>query len=312
MRLSIIIPCYNEEEVIGKTYERLKDVVMKNKIKDYEFVFVNDGSMDKTLEILASFAKDNKNVKVISFSRNFGHQAAVSAGINECSGDVAVIIDADLQDPPEVIPEMIELYLKEDANVIYGVRKERKGESIFKKLTAHCFYRVLNMLSEVDIPLDTGDFRLIDRKVIDTFKNMPERNKFIRGMISWVGFKQIPFYYTRDPRLAGKTKYPLAKMIKFAMTGILYFSKKPLKIAMNLGFFSILIGLFLSIYTFVAHFSGIVMTVPGWASTIITVVFFGGVQLLTIGVLGEYIGNIFDEVKKRPEYIIDKKLNFEK
>lgn len=311
MKLSVIIPCYNEEEVIKTTYDRLKKVLLKTEVEDFELLFVNDGSRDKTLEILTAISREDKNVRVISFSRNFGHQSAVSAGINECSGDIAIIIDADLQDPPELIPDMISTYLKENANVVYGVRKERKGESFFKKFTAHSFYRILNSLSEVDIPLDTGDFRLIDRKVIDTFRNMPERNKFIRGMISWVGFKQIPFYYSRDPRLAGETKYPLAKMIKFAMTGIFYFSKKPLKLAINLGFFSIIIGLFLSVYTFIARFSGIISTVPGWASTIITIVFFGGIQLLTIGVLGEYVGNIFDEVKKRPEYIIDKRINFE-
>ncbi len=312
MKVSVIIPCYNEEEVIEKTYLRLKDVISKSKIEDYELIFVNDGSHDRTLDLLMEFAESNKNVKIISFSRNFGHQSAVSAGINECSGDVAVIIDADLQDPPELIPEMIDLHLREKASVVYGVRRERKGEGIIKNFTAKAFYRILNYLSEVRIPLDTGDFRLIDKKVIDTFKNLPERNKFIRGMISWIGFKQIPFYYSRDPRLAGKTKYPFYKMIRFALIGIFYFSKKPLKLAISLGFFSIVIGIFLCIYTFIVYFSGIIKTVPGWASIIITIIFFGGVQLLTIGVLGEYIGNIFDEVKKRPEYIVERKINFEK
>ncbi len=311
MYISVIIPCFNEEKVIEKTYERLKDVFKNNEISDYEFLFVNDGSKDNTLNILKNISKIDRNVKVLSFSRNFGHQCAVSAGINECKGDLAIIIDADLQDPPELIPELIKVYEKERANVIYCVRKERKGETFFKKFTASMFYKVLNMLSEVDIPLNTGDFRLIDRKVIDTFKKMPERNKFIRGMISWIGFKQIPFYYVREERFAGETKYPFKKMIKFAFTGIFYFSKKPLKLSLNLGFFSILIGLFLSIYVIVARFSGLISTVPGWASIIISVIFFGGIQLFTIGVLGEYIGNIFDEVKKRPEYIIEQRINFE-
>ncbi len=311
MLISVIIPCFNEEEVINTTYTRLKNVFLTNNLKEYEFIFVNDGSNDKTLEILISISQSDKNVKVISFSRNFGHQCAVSAGINECKGDVAIIIDADLQDPPELIPEILELYRQQKANVIYCVRKERKGESFFKKITAEMFYKLLNTLSEVDIPLNTGDFRLIDKSVIDTFKKMPERNKFIRGMISWIGFKQIPFYYVRDPRLAGKTKYPLSKMLKFAFTGIFYFSKKPLKIAINLGFISIIVGIILSLYAFIGHFSGIIPTVPGWASIMITVIFFGGTQLITVGVLGEYIGNIFDEVKKRPEYIIAKKINFE-
>jgi dolichol-phosphate mannosyltransferase len=311
MLLSVIIPCYNEEEVIEETYKRLVKVMKDNKIEDFELIFVNDGSKDKTFDILCGIAASDKKVKVISFSRNFGHQPAVAAGINNCNGEYAVIIDADLQDPPELIPQMLKLCISENANVVYGVRKERKGETFFKKLSAKLFYRFLNKLSEVPIPLDTGDFRLIDKKMIDVFKNLPERNKFIRGLISWAGFKQIPFYYVREPRFAGETKYPLKKMIRFALTGIMYFSKKPLKIAINSGFFSIIVGIGLTLYVFVAHFTGIIPTVPGWASTIITIIFFGGVQLLTIGVLGEYIGNIFDEVKKRPEYIIDKKINFE-
>jgi len=311
MLLSVIIPCYNEEEVIEETYKRLVKIMKDNKIEDFELIFVNDGSKDKTFDILCGIAANDKKVKVISFSRNFGHQPAVAAGINNCNGEYAVIIDADLQDPPELIPQMLKLCISENANVVYGVRKERKGETFFKKLSAKLFYRFLNKLSEVPIPLDTGDFRLIDKKMIDVFKNLPERNKFIRGLISWAGFKQIPFYYVREPRFAGETKYPLKKMIRFALTGIMYFSKKPLKIAINSGFISIIVGIGLTLYVFVAHFTGIIPTVPGWASTIITIIFFGGVQLLTIGVLGEYIGNIFDEVKKRPEYIIDKKINFE-
>jgi len=312
MKISLIIPCYNEEEVIEKTYSRLKQVFSENNIQEYEFIFINDGSKDKTLDLLLEFGKNDSKVKIISFSRNFGHQPAVSAGINECSGDVAIIIDADLQDPPELIPEMINLQIKEKANVVYGVRALRKGEGFFKKFTAKIFYRFLNFLSEVNIPLDTGDFRLIDKNVIEAFKKSPERNKFIRGLISWFGFKQVPFYYIREPRFAGETKYPLSKMIKFAITGILYFSKKPLKIAINLGFFSVFVGLILSIYALVAHFSGLIPTVAGWASIMITIIFFGGIQLLTIGILGEYIGSIFDEVKKRPEYIVERRINFDK
>jgi glycosyltransferase involved in cell wall biosynthesis len=227
MLLSVIIPCYNEEEVIEESYKRLVKVMKDNKIEDFELIFVNDGSKDKTFDILCGIAANDKKVKVISFSRNFGHQPAVAAGINNCNGEYAVIIDADLQDPPELIPQMLKLCISENANVVYGVRKERKGETFFKKLSAKLFYRFLNKLSEVPIPLDTGDFRLIDKKMIDVFKNLPERNKFIRGLISWAGFKQIPFYYVREPRFAGETKYPLKKMIRFALTGIMYFSKKP-------------------------------------------------------------------------------------
>ncbi len=309
--LSLIIPCYNEQEVIGQTYIRVKKVLTSNQFKEHEILFINDGSGDRTLEILEKIAGKDKNVKVISFSRNFGHQAAVSAGIHHVNGDAAVIIDGDLQDPPELIPDMVEMCVKEHCNVVYGVRKVRKGESFFKKLTAKLFYRSLNYLSEIPIPLDTGDFRLIDRKVIDAFKSLKEKNKYIRGLVTWIGFKQSPIYYTREPRFAGETKYPFAKMVKFATTGLLYFTKKPLKLSMALGFFSIIIGIGLSVYTVIAKFSNLIDTVPGWASTIITLVFFGGVQLMTIGVLGEYIGSVFDEIKGRPEYIIDKKWNFD-
>lgn len=262
------------------------------------------------MEILKEIAECDQEVKVISFSRNFGHQTAVSAGIHYCLGDAAVIIDADLQDPPELIPELIALWKQELCDVVYGVRRERKGESIFKKLTAKLFYRTINFLSEVPIPLDAGDFRLINQNVIREFKRLKERNKYIRGLISWIGFKQIPFYYTRDPRLAGETKYPLSKMIKFAATGLTYFTKKPLKLATTLGFISIIISLSLAVYVFVEKFV-LNSTAPGWASTVLVILFLGGVQLLTLGVIGEYLGNIFDEIKQRPEYIVAETINFQ-
>lgn len=306
--LSVIIPCYNEEEVIQATYERLKNVLQKLNL-NYELIFINDGSKDRTLTILEGLALKDKNVKIISFSRNFGHQPAVSAGLEHAKGEYAVIIDADLQDPPEEIPKMLELSKKENANVVYGVRKERKGESFFKKFTAYLFYKIINSLSDVILPINTGDFRLIDKKVLENYKQLKEKNKYIRGLISWMGFKQIPHYYVREPRFAGETKYPLSKMIKFATTALLYFTKKPLKLATTIGFFSIFLGVFLTIYVFVSLFFRPDQTVSGWASTIIIIIFFGGVQLLTIGVIGEYIGSIFDEVKNRPLYIIDKKYN---
>lgn len=304
MKISVIIPCYNEEEVIEETYKEVKRVMETNNY-DHEIIFVNDGSKDRTLEILRSITQKDNNVIVISFSRNFGHQSAVSAGINNCNGDVAVIIDADLQDPPQLIPEMVKIHLEQHANVVYGVRKERKGESFFKKFTAKLFYRLLNILSDVKFPLDTGDFRLIDKKVIDEFKKLKERDKYIRGLISWMGFKQVPIYYDRNPRLAGKTKYPLRKMIKFALTGIFYFSDKPLKTATTLGFITTIIGLALAVYVIVEKLFNPSQVISGWASTMITIIFLGGIQLLTLGVIGRYIGNIFDEVKGRPEYIID-------
>jgi polyisoprenyl-phosphate glycosyltransferase len=310
--LSVILPCFNEEEVIVETYRRMKAVMVANRFDKHELIFVNDGSRDKTAELLAAIAAKDKNVKIISFSRNFGHQPAVTAGINNCGGDYALIIDADLQDPPELLPEMLKKAMEGNYSVVYGTRLERKGESFFKKMTARMFYRFLNSLSEIKLPLDTGDFRLIDRKVIDGFNGLKEKNKYIRGLISWVGYKQAAFPYVREKRFAGQTKYPLSKMIKFATNGFLYFTKKPLTLAMSLGSVSILIGLALTIYVFVAKFTKLIQTVPGWSSMIIAVVFFGGVQLITIGLLGQYIGSIFDEVKDRPEYVIEKKINFKK
>jgi polyisoprenyl-phosphate glycosyltransferase len=260
--------------------------------------------------MLKGFAQKDVNVKILSFSRNFGHQPAVSAGIQACVGDVAIITDADLQDPPESFVEMLKIHVEQGANVVYGVRQQRKGETFFKLLTAKLFYRTINYLSDVPLPVDTGDFRLIDKKVIEAFKALPEKNKYIRGLISWVGFKQVPMYYVREERFAGETKYPLSKMIKFASTSLLYFSKKPLKLALTMGFLSILVGLLMALWVVTGLIFRADTIVPGWASTIIVAIFFGGVQLLTIGVLGEYLGSIFDEIKNRPEYIVHERINF--
>lgn len=309
--LSVIVPCFDEEQVIAHTYQRLKAVLESNRYPRYELLFINDGSRDGTLRLLRGFAAADAHVRILSFSRNFGHQPAVSAGIRNCHGNVAIIIDADLQDPPELFPEMIAVHLNEGANVVYAVRKQRKGESAFKLFTARAFYRTINYLSEVPLPLDTGDFRLIDAKVIAEFKGLRERNKYIRGLISWMGFKQVPFEYVREERFAGETKYPLSKMLKFARTSLLYFSKKPLQLALTLGFLSIVVGLLLAVWVVTGIFFRPNDLVPGWASTIIALIFFGGVQLLTIGVLGEYLGSIFDEIKNRPEYIVAERINFE-
>jgi len=309
MILSVIIPCYNEEAVILETYKRLKNVLTAEQFL-YELLFINDGSKDKTLSLLKTIAETDQTVKILNFSRNFGHQCAVTAGINHCSGDMAVIIDADLQDPPEVIPEMLRLMLAQQADVVYGVRKKREGENWFKLFTAKMFYRMLNKLSDVKFPVDTGDFRLVNRKIIDQFNNLEEKNKYIRGLISWMGFKQLPFYYEREARFAGETKYPFKKMLQFAMIGLFYFSKKPLNIATSLGFFSVFLGLLYVLWVLISIVFSLGHTVSGWTSTIVLIVFFGGVQLLTIGILGKYIGNLFDEAKNRPEYIIEDKVNF--
>jgi dolichol-phosphate mannosyltransferase len=310
MLISIIIPSYNEEVVIAESYRRLSEVLEKVDNYSYELIFVNDGSVDKTFDILCDIAQKDHKVKVLNFSRNFGHQAAVTAGLKHCNGDLAVIIDADLQDPPEVIPQMIEVYEKENCNVVYGVRNKREGESFFKLFTAKVFYRLLNSLSDVNFPVDTGDFRLIDRNVINAFNGLREKNKYIRGLISWLGYKQCPVYYNREARFAGETKYPFRKMLRFASIGLFYFSKKPLKLATSVGFLSIIAGLVLAFWLFVNYIFNIGHVVSGWTSTIIIIIFFGGVQLLTIGVLGQYIGSLFDEVKNRPEYIVAEKINF--
>ena len=310
MLLSVITPCYNEELVVEETYRRLTEVMACTGM-DYELVFINDGSRDNTYALLLQLAQQDKAVKVIHFSRNFGHQCAVTAGINHCNGDLAVIIDADLQDPPEVILDMLEIQKKEEADVVYGVRKKREGESWFKLFTAKCFYRVLNKLSDVQFPVDTGDFRLINRRIIDEFNRLHEKNKYIRGLISWMGYKQVPCYYERKERFAGETKYPLKKMLKFASTGLLSFSKKPLKLAVWLGVLSVLVALVYAIVILIMKILHPESFVTGWTSIIFMIIFFGGVQLLTIGVLGEYIGSLFDEAKDRPEYIISEKVNFE-
>ena len=307
-KISVVIPVYFEEEVVNECYNRTKSVLEGLEKYEYEIIFVNDGSQDKTLEMLEEIAKDNKNVKVISFSRNFGHQAAVTCGLKYTTGDAVAIMDADMQDPPEVILDMIKLW--EDGNeVIYAKRKTRKGETRFKLFTAKMFYKVLNGLSDVEIPKDTGDFRLADKKVIDVINSLPEHNKFLRGLFSWVGFKQIPFEYERKERFAGKTKYPLKKMLKLASDGITSFSTKPLKVLGALGIMSIIVSIILLIYAIISYVFKLNSLTPGWTSLMVTITFLGGMQLLSIWLISEYIGKIYDESKGRPEYIIDKTIN---
>ena len=309
-KISIVIPMYNEHEIANMCYKRINEVIKQLNNYEYEIIFINDGSKDNTQLILEEIAKEDKNVKILSFSRNFGHQAAVTAGIKYVTGDAIVIMDADLQDPPELIPDMLKLW--EDGNeVIYGKRKTRKGESLFKLMTAKMFYNTLNALSDVDIPKDTGDFRLVDRKVVDTINNLPEHNKFLRGLFSWVGFKQIPFEYERQERAAGKTKYPLKKMIKLATDGIISFSTKPLKLVGGLGFITIIISIIILIYSLVSYAFRLNQLSPGWTSIMVAITLFSGVQLLSIWIISEYIAR-YDETKNRPEYIIDKKINIKK
>ena len=307
--LTVVIPAYFEEAVIEACYHALKVVMDKNRWT-YELIFVNDGSKDKTLALLKQIAKQDRRVKVIDFTRNFGHQVAVTAGIYHSMGDATVIIDADLQDPPEVIEQMVNKW-QEGYDVVYAKRKKRKGESWFKLITAKWFYRFLHSMAEVEIPMDTGDFRLIDQKVVEAFKQMPERNRFVRGMISWVGFDQTFIEYERDERLAGETKYPLKKMIRFAKDGIVSFSTKPLKMVQTLGFLTIAIAVLILCYSLMSKYI-FRSVVPGWTSLMVITTFFSGVQLFSIGLLGEYIARIYDESKNRPLYLIKEKINFEK
>ena len=258
--------------------------------------------------MIEEYHKKDNRVKLFSFSRNFGYQAAVSCGIHHASGDIAIIIDADLQDPPEIIPEMVKEYKKSNTPIIYGKRISRKGESIFKKITASLFYRIINLLSEVKFPVDTGDFRLIDKNVIEAYKSFNENPKYIRGLISWMGFEQKTFEYERDARAAGHTKYTLKKMLRLAITGILSFSVRPLRISLFFGILSIFIAIVFSIRVFYLYLFNPEVLVKGWASIIITILFIGGVQLISLSVISEYLANIFNETKKRPEYIIRKKI----
>ncbi|WP_458121266.1 glycosyltransferase family 2 protein [Paenibacillus sp. Z6-24] len=307
MRYSIVVPVYNEEAVVFECYRRLTEVMRQTR-DSYELIFINDGSRDQTSSMVSQLCSSDPAVRLIDFSRNFGHQIAITAGMDHAQGDAIVVIDADLQDPPELILQMIEKW-KEGYDVVYATRAERKGETGFKKWSAAAFYRTLNKLSDIDIPLDTGDFRLIDRKVCEAMKSLKETNRFVRGLVSWVGFRQTSISYVREERFAGETKYPLKKMLKFASDALVAFSLKPLRLASILGS---VISLFSFIYLLfvvgqkLLHFS----TTPGWASVIACILFLNGIMLIILGVLGEYIGRIYDEVKQRPLYLVQETKNF--
>lgn len=298
---SIVVPLYNEEAVIHETYKRLKQV-MNSLEENYEIIFVDDGSRDMTAKIVQEFCNADNTIKFLQFSRNFGHQSAITCGMDFSEGDAIVVIDADLQDPPEVIIDMISAW-KEGYDVVYGKRISRKGETFFKKITAKIFYRFLRNMTEVDIPVDTGDFRLIDRKVCDALKLVDERSRYVRGIISWLGFRQTGVEFVREKRFAGETKYPLKKMLKFAFDAITSFSYKPLKLASYTGF---LLSLSSFIYLLVVLYQRIAIgnTVAGWASTLAVSLFFNGITLLILGIIGEYIGRIYDEAKGRPLYVV--------
>jgi polyisoprenyl-phosphate glycosyltransferase len=306
--ISVVIPCFNEEAVIQATYRQLVEVLLRVDQTDFEFVFVDDGSRDRTLSLLEGLQHSDPRLRVIALSRNFGHQVAVTAGLEHAAGDAVVVIDADLQDPPEVIPAMVACW-RRDVDVAYGVRVERAGETAFKLWTAKSFYRMINRLSDVDIPLDTGDFRLMDRKVVDALLSMPERDRFVRGMVAWLGFRHEAVPYRRASRFAGVTKYPLRKMLRFASDGILSFSLVPLRLATWAGFAIAGFALLAIVYALLLR----ILTdtwVPGWTLLFIVCSLLGSAQLVFLGILGEYVGRIYGEVKRRPLYVVRERLGF--
>ena len=309
--LSIVVPVYFEEQVLEVFYNRVVEALAPLKDEfQLELVFVNDGSKDRSQAILAELHGQDPRVKVLQLSRNFGHQIAVTAGVDHAGGDVVVIIDADLQDPPEVILAMLDKW-REGFKVVYGVRTDRKGENAFKLVTAKAFYRIMGRLSDVAIPLDTGDFRLMDRTVVAGLREMREESRYIRGMVSWLGFQQCGVTYSRDPRYAGKTKYTLHKMVRFAFNGITSFSEKPLILAGWLGLLVTAGGFVFLLYILASKILRPWTVVSGWASLVAIVIFFGGIQLLSLGILGQYIGRIYREVKRRPLYVLEAAWGFQ-
>lgn len=309
--LSIVVPVFSEEAVIEEFYRRTKSMLGGLSADlDHEIIFIDDGSRDRSLPVLKALAAKDGRVRIISFSRNFGHQIALTAGIDHARGEALVIIDADLQDPPEVVPGMVARW-REGYKVVYGVREKRKGENAFKLLTAKVFYRLIRGFSDTDMPVDAGDFRLIDRAVARELKSIREENRYIRGLVSWVGFPQTSITYERDRRYAGKTKFTLRKMMKFAVDAILSFSDKPLKMSAVLGFLITFVSFVLALRILLGKLFNPSLAVSGWTSLILTVLFIGGIQLLSLGILGLYVGRQYSEVKRRPLYVVAEKVGFE-
>ncbi|HEV2383056.1 MAG TPA: glycosyltransferase family 2 protein [Terriglobia bacterium] len=308
--LSVVVPCANEEAVLRQTHRRLTEALSRIADLSFEILYVDDGSTDATPYLLRGLQRADDRVRVVRLSRNFGHQVAITAGMEHASGDAVVVIDADLQDPPEVIAEFVD-HWRRGCEAAYGVRTEREGETAFKLWTAKAFYRLIGRLSETEIPLDTGDFRLLDRKAVDALLAMPERDRFIRGMVSWLGFSQVAVPYSRAPRLAGKTKFSLFKMVRFATDGIVSFSTAPLKLATYLGFTVSGLAILGILYALYVRFF-VTGWVQGWTSLVIAVFFLGGVQLICLGIIGEYVGRIYGESKRRPLYLVQETAGFGK
>lgn len=310
MKYSVIFPVFNEEENISTLYKRTKDILRKLR-GEHEIIFVDDGSYDRTFSLLKKLNAKDKDLKIVSFSRNFGHQVAVSAGLNFVTGDYIAILDADLQDPPEILPKFFSK-LDEGYDAVYAVRKNRK-ENLFKKLAYNVFYRMLKKLANINIPLDSGDFCVMNRRMVKAINSLPERNRFVRGLRSWVGFKQMGLEYARDARSAGESKYTLGKLFKLAFDGIFSFSYVPLQFMFYLGIFALILSIVGSLFAvYFRFFTPYYDRVPGFATTIILVMFMGGLNLFSIGLLGEYMRRIYDETKQRPQYIVESTIGFEK
>jgi dolichol-phosphate mannosyltransferase len=300
--LSIVVPCFNEDACLAELHQRLRAAAQSAVGDDFEIVLVNDGSRDGSWGIMEKLAASDRHVLAVNLSRNHGHQLALTAGLDLCNGETILIIDADLQDPPELLLAMLQAMREQGADVVYGVRTSRSGETAFKRATAHAFYRLLSRATEVDIPLDTGDFRLMSRRALDALLAMPEQARFIRGMVAWIGFKQIPFSYDRQERFAGATKYPLSKMVRFALDALTGFSSAPLKLAGRAGLLLSLGSLLLILYIAFAWAEG--RSIPGWTSLMLVVVVLGAVQMFVLALQGEYIGRLYNEAKRRPLYIV--------
>jgi len=308
--LSIVVPCFNEEACLAELHQRLGAAARQAVGEDYELVLVNDGSRDASWSVMHRLAASDAHVLAVNLSRNHGHQLALTAGLDLCRGEAILIIDADLQDPPELLPAMLETMREADADVVYGVRKSRAGETAFKRATAHGFYRLLSRATEVDIPLDAGDFRLMSRRALDALLAMPEQARFIRGMVAWIGFRQIPFAYDRQERFAGETKYPLSKMMRFAFDALTGFSSAPLKLASHAGLWLSLGSVLLILYIAFAWATG--QSIQGWTSLMLVVVVLGAIQMFVLALMGEYIGRLYNEAKGRPLYIVQEVAGVEK
>lgn len=300
--LSIVVPCYNEAACLDILHTRVSGAARAAVGDDYEIVFVNDGSRDDSWPVMQRLAASDPHLVAINLSRNHGHQLALTAGLDLCCGAQIMIIDADLQDPPELLADMRATMAAEQADVVYAVRRKREGETLFKKLTAALFYRVLDRVTDTPIPLDTGDFRLMSRRALDAFLSLPEQARFIRGMVAWIGFRQVPFLYDRAERHAGETKYPLAKMIRFALDAMTGFSTAPLRFASHFGLALTGASLLLFVYIAIGFFTG--SAVQGWTSTMLVVVLLGAVQMFVLGMIGEYLGRLYVESKRRPLYLV--------